>query len=46
MELLETILAPGVLNRGAIREKEDIIKKAYNAGQKAIETLKKGKKIE
>ncbi|MFX1418114.1 MAG: flavodoxin family protein [Promethearchaeota archaeon] len=40
MELLEVVLAPGVGKRGAVREKDDILKKAYNTGQKAIEKLK------
>jgi len=39
MELLDTILAPGVVNRGAVREKSGIMKKAYDVGQKAIKML-------
>jgi len=41
MELFETVLAPGVNKRGEVREKDDILKKAYKAGQEAIEMLKK-----
>jgi multimeric flavodoxin WrbA len=39
MELLEILLAPGVGKRGAVRDKSDIMKKAYNIGQKTIKTL-------
>ncbi|MFW9876937.1 MAG: flavodoxin family protein [Candidatus Thorarchaeota archaeon] len=41
IELLEIVLAPGTGNRGAVREKDDLMTKAYNAGQKAIETINK-----
>ena len=39
IELDETILAPGMNGKGAVREKDNLIQKAYNAGQKAIKIL-------
>lgn len=39
MELFETVLAPGVNDRGAIREKIDILKRAYKSGQEAIKKI-------
>ena len=39
MELFETVLALGVNNRGAVREKIDIIKKANKAGQEVIKII-------
>ena len=39
IELLDTILAPGVGKRGAVREKSVIMKKAYDVGKKAVEKL-------
>ena len=39
IELDETILAPGMNHKGAVREKDNLIQKAYNAGQKAIKML-------
>ena len=41
MELFETVLAPGLEERGKVREKKDILEKAYKAGQMAINKLKK-----
>jgi multimeric flavodoxin WrbA len=38
MKLFETIVAPGVGRRGEVREKENILKKAYRAG---LEIIKK-----
>ncbi len=39
IELLDTILAPGVGKRGAVRDKKDLMRKAYEVGQKAIKML-------
>ncbi|MFX1566832.1 MAG: flavodoxin family protein [Promethearchaeota archaeon] len=39
MQLVDTILAPGVGKRGAVREKSNIMKKAYEVGQKVLETF-------
>ena len=41
MELFETVLAPGLEERGKVREKKDILEKAYKAGQMAINKLNK-----
>lgn len=39
MKLVEIILAPGMNNRGAVRERKNILEKAYKAGQKAIQMI-------
>ena len=39
IELDETILAPGMNDKGVVRENVKLIKKAHNAGQKAIKML-------
>jgi NAD(P)H-dependent FMN reductase len=38
-ELFATILAPGVFERGAVRERPDVLAEAHRAGQEAVETL-------
>lgn len=40
MDLFSSIIAPGVLKRGAIREKPNVLEMAYKAGRNAVETLK------
>ena len=37
-ELLATILTPGVMKRGAVRERPDVLAEAHRAGQEAVET--------
>ncbi|MCK4481038.1 MAG: flavodoxin family protein, partial [Candidatus Lokiarchaeota archaeon] len=39
IELDETILAPGMNDKGAVREKVNLMEKAQKAGQKAIKML-------
>jgi hypothetical protein len=36
MEHFATVVAPGVFDRGAIREHPDVLATAYQAGQEAI----------
>lgn len=40
IELVETIVAPGYNRRGEVRNNVDLLKKAYNAGFKAMTNLK------
>ncbi|MFX0057917.1 MAG: flavodoxin family protein [Candidatus Hodarchaeota archaeon] len=42
MELLETIIAPGVLQRGEVKKDALMLTNARNAGQTAINSLKNG----
>ena len=39
IELYETVVAPGMDDRGAVRKKTHLMDKAYDAGQKAIKKL-------
>ena len=39
IELYETVVAPGMVDRGAVRKKKYLMDKAHNAGQKAIKKL-------
>lgn len=39
IELDETVLAPGMIDKGAVRKKVNLMEKAHNAGQKAIKML-------
>jgi multimeric flavodoxin WrbA len=38
-ELFATVLAPGVLERGVVRERSDLLAAARRAGREAVETL-------
>jgi multimeric flavodoxin WrbA len=38
-ELFATVLAPGVFERGAVRERPEVLAEAHRAGQEAVETL-------
>ena len=40
IELIDTVLAPGYNRRGEVKNNADLLKKAYEAGLKAVKNIK------